>query len=237
MVADKSTDAAPPIAPTTPSPVRLIASVILGAGIIFAIYGGPAVDTIAGIDLRFGLTGPQSGDPWKWAGSAALIAVVMLVERRGLSSLLIRRPSSGDIEWVMYAFGAVMVWSWLLSIVAPQTDNDGVATIAALGLGGVLILIVTAAVTEEIVYRGYLAERLGALLGRGAYPRLAGAAASLSVFVVPHVAFFGPSWLLHQLPGTLALAAIALFRRNLPAAMLLHFLINAPILIPTITNG
>lgn len=238
MAAGNSTDAVPPPpASATPPRIRLVASVILGVGVIVGMYGGPAVDTIAGIDLRFGLTGPQSGDPWKWAGAAALIGVVVLVERRGLSSLLIRRPSSRDIEWVMYAFGAVMVWSWLLSIVAPQKDNDGVATIAALGLGGVMILIVTAAVTEEIVYRGYLAERLGALLGRGAYPRLAGAAASLAVFVAPHVSFFGPSWLLHQLPGTLALAAIALFRRNLPAAMLLHLLINAPILIPTITNG
>jgi ABC-type sulfate transport system permease component len=57
------------------------------------------------------------------------------------------------------------------------------------------------------------------------------------VFVIPHVSFFGPSWLLHQLPGAIAIAAFVLVRRNLPAAMLLHLLINAPILIPTITNG
>jgi membrane protease YdiL (CAAX protease family) len=217
--------------------VRLVVSVVIGAGVIVGVYGGPPVDALGGVDLKFGLSGPLAGDPWKWIGAAALIAIVVLVERRGLSSLFIHRPSGRDIEWVVYSFGAVMVWSWLVSIVAPQEGNDGVAVIAALGVGGVLVLIVTAAVTEEIVYRGYLAERFGTLVGRGGWARLIGAAASLAVFVIPHVSFFGPSWLLHQLPGSIAIAAFVLVRRNLPAAMLLHLLINAPILIPTIANG
>jgi len=212
-------------------------SLLLGGVVVAGVYGGPPVDSVAGVDLRFGLVGPLAGDPWKWSGAVLVVLVVLGVERLGPSSLLIRRPSGRDLEWVLYAFGGVMAWSWLLSLVAPQEDNEGIATIAALGVPGVLVLIISAAVTEEVVYRGFLAERLGALLDPRPWAGWAGAAASLAVFVVPHVAFFGPSWLLHQLPGALAIAGIALIRRNLVAAMLLHLLLNLPILIPVVAAG
>lgn len=216
---------------------RLLASLALGTIVIAGIYGGPPVDHLGGIDLRFGLSGPLSGDPWKWLGVAALITLVLAVERLGLHSLLIRRPSGRDLEWVLYAFGIVMAWSWLAGLVAPQTDNEGITTIVGLGIAGVIMLIVTAAVTEELVYRGFLAERLGALFGRRRWARPLGATLSLAAFILPHIAYFGPSWLLHQLPGALAVAGIALLRQNLPAAMLLHLLINLPILIPTVQGA
>ncbi|PPF46167.1 hypothetical protein C5B85_05930 [Pseudoclavibacter sp. AY1F1] len=60
------------------------------------------------------------------------------------------------------------------------------------------------------------------------------AAVSLAIFIAPHVVFFGPSWLFHQLVGSLALVAFTLIRRNLVATMFLHMLVNAPILIPTV---
>jgi membrane protease YdiL (CAAX protease family) len=221
----------------TPSRPRLLAGLAAGVAVIAGIYSGPPVDHLGGIDLRFGLTGPLSGDPWKWLGTAALVAVVLGVERLGPRSLLIHRPSGRDLEWVLYAFGIVMAWSWLAARLAPQDNNEGITTIVSLGVAGVLALIVTAAVTEEIVYRGYLAERLGALAGRRRWARPLGAALSLTVFVLPHLAFFGPTWLIHQLPGAIALAGLALLRRNLVAAMLLHLLINLPILIPTVLHS
>lgn len=216
---------------------RLLTSLALGAVVIAGVYGGPPVDQVAGVDLRWGLTGPLAGDPWKWLGAAILVAVVLGVERLGLRSLLIRKPTGRDLEWVLYAFGIVMAWSWAAGRLVPPGDNDGVTTIVGLGVAGVIVLIVTAAVTEEVVYRGFLAERLGALFGRRPWGRPLGATVSLTVFVLPHLAFFGPSWLLHQLPGAVAIAAIALIRRNLVAAMLLHLLVNAPILIPTIQGS
>lgn len=214
--------------------LRTLLSLALGLVVIGTLYGGPPVEEVMGIDLRFGLTGPNAGDPWKWLGAGLLLLVVIGVERLGPASLMLRRPTSRDLTWVLYTFGAFMTWSWLLRFIAPQDDNEGIATIAGLGVAGVLVLIASAAVTEEVVYRGFLAERIGALLAPAPWARWAGAAVSVGIFILPHLAFFGPSWLLHQLPGTLAVAAIALIRRNLVAAMLLHALINAPILIPTI---
>ncbi|WP_424465850.1 CPBP family intramembrane glutamic endopeptidase [Pseudoclavibacter helvolus] len=210
--------------------LRDVLTFLVGLAIFWFICSGPPLPEIAGIDLRFGLEGPASSTPWKWAGALLLVALVVWGERRGLATLLITKPSGKDIEWAFYVFGGVMAWSWIASLIAPQEDNSGVDTIARMSILGVLVLIVTAAVTEEIIYRGYLQERLGALLRS----RWLGAAVSLAIFIVPHVVFFGPSWLFHQLVGSLALVAFTLIRRNLVATMLLHLLINAPILIPTV---
>lgn len=203
---------------------------LAGLLIFWFVFNGPPAREIAGIDLRFGLTGPASSNPWKWGGALLLLALVFWGERRGLASLLITKPSGKDIEWAFYVFGGVMAWSWVASLIAPQEENVGVGMIVSMGIPGVLLLIATAAITEEIAFRGYLQERLGSLMRS----RWIGAAVSLAIFIAPHVVFFGPSWLLHQLAGTLALVAFTLIRRNLVATMTLHALINAPILIPTV---
>lgn len=209
---------------------RLLTSLALGAIVIGFVYKGPPVDEIAGIHLWFGLRGPISGDPWKWIGVGLLLAIVFGVERLGLGSLLIRRPSWADIEWALYIFGGAMAWAWLADLIAPQAGNAGIDVVLRLGVVGIVILTVTAAVTEEIVYRGFLAERLGALFGTRRWAPWLGAGLSLALFVAPHLAFFGPSWLLHQFPTALAIAVIAVVRRNLVVAMLVHLLTNLPIL-------
>lgn len=203
---------------------------LLGLLTFWFVFNGPPVREIGGFDLTLGLEGPASSNPWKWAGGLLLIALVVWGERRGLASLLITKPSGKDIEWAFYAFGGVMAWSWIASLISPQEDNAGVAIISNMSVAGVVLLIITAAVTEELVYRGYLQERLGSLL----QSRWIGAAVSLAIFIAPHIVFFGPTWLFHQLVGSLALVAFTLIRRNLVATMLLHLLVNTPILIPTV---
>ena len=205
-------------------------TLLIGLLIFWFVFSGPPVREVGDLDLRLGLEGPASSNPWKWAGALLLVALVVFGERRDLASLLITKPSGKDTEWAFYTFGGVMAWSWIASLIAPQDDNAGVAVISSMSIIGVVLLIFTAAITEEVVYRGYVQERLGSLLRS----RWMGAAISLAIFVTPHIVFFGPSWLFHQLVGSLALVAFTLIRRNLVATMLLHVLVNTPILIPTV---
>lgn len=202
----------------------------VGLLIFWFVFSGPPVRELADFDLRFGIEGPASSNLWKWFGAVLLLALVIWCERRTLASLLITKPSGKDIEWAFYVFGGVMAWSWIATLIAPQEENAGVEIIVNMDIPGVLLLILTAAITEEIAFRGYLQERLGSLVRS----RWIGAAISLAIFISPHVAFFGTSWLLHQFVGSLALVAFTLIRRNLVATMFLHLLINAPILIPTV---
>lgn len=205
----------------------------VGVLVFVLIFNGPPISHLGGADLRFGLSGPLAATPWHWGAALMLILLVLSGERRPLGSMLLTRPSAKDIEWALIAFGCSMAWTWIATSIWPQRASGGESQIVALGVAGVLVLIVTAAVTEEIVFRGYLSERLGALTRS----RWAGAAISLAIFVVPHVAFFGPIWLLHHLAGTVAIIAVVLARRNLWAGMLVHLCRNLPILIPTISAG
>lgn len=61
-------------------------------------------------------------------------------------------------------------------------------------------------------------------------------ALTLPFFVVPHLVFFGPTWLLYHASGTAAIYVLYPWRRNLVACMMLRAGANLPILIPTIAS-
>ncbi|SDQ56433.1 CPBP family intramembrane glutamic endopeptidase [Microbacterium sp. cf332] len=190
----------------------------------------------AGVDPRpalaaIGLDGPAAAVFWNALAAALILAWVFGVERRRLSSLRIVRPTGKDLEWALIFFGAAMTWSWLAQLIRPQEVTDsGSATIAALPVLTVVAMILSAAIFEEILFRGYPLERLIELTGR----RWVAVATTLPFFVLPHLVTFGPEWLLYHASGTVAIYVLYLWRRNLVACMLLHAAVNAPILIPTV---
>ncbi|GMA27349.1 CPBP family intramembrane glutamic endopeptidase [Arenivirga flava] len=222
-------------APSRPHAARW-AIALLGIALAWTPLWLPPAARLVGWDARetladIGFPGPSGAIIWNALAAALLLAWMVLVERRGLSSVRLVRPSGKDLEWALILFGAAMAWSWLASLLWPQDAQDsGTASIAALPVLMVVALIVSAAVFEELLFRGYPLERLIELTGR----RWVAVAATMPFFVVPHLVVFGPMWLLLHGSGTLAIYALYLWRRNLVACMLLHAAVDAPILIPTI---
>jgi membrane protease YdiL (CAAX protease family) len=92
----------------------------------------------------------------------------------------------------------------------------------------VIGIILTAAITEEILFRGYPIERIKELTGKA----WLATAISFIIFVIPHVKFFGITWLLYHGIGTIMIYVLYLWRKNLYACMILHLLVNLPILLP-----
>lgn len=207
--------------------------VVLVGGLLIAylpVYGG-WLARAAGADP--GDAGPWRAIPLNWSVVAVLLGYVFLVERRGLASLRLVRPTGKDVEWAWYIWGATMVYAWLVGRFRPQNGNIGIETISAMPVLVVLALVVTTAVTEEILWRGYAVERFAALCGDRLW---LGALLSAVVFAAGHVPFFGAEWLLYQGSGALALYGYYVWRRNLVGVMLLHLLGNLPILIPTVLS-
>lgn len=214
-------------------PPRPVRPAVLIGGLLIAylpVYGG-WLARAAGADLPE--AGPWRAIPLNWTVVALLLLYVFAVERRGLASLRLIRPSGKDLEWAWYVWGATMVYSWLIGLLRPQAGNAGIDTITAMPVLVVLALVVTTAVTEEILWRGYAVERFAALFGGRLW---LGALVSAVIFAAGHVPFFGAEWLVYQAPGALALYGYYLWRRNLVGAMLLHLLGNLPILIPTVLS-
>lgn len=105
-----------------------------------------------------------------WAMVLGVVALVRFGERAGLSSIGIVRPRLGDIGWAAAGFLAagalVYVTMPLIEALGLDTLQSGVIRISRLSIPLRLAAALTAGITEEILFRGYLVERLAALTGR-----------------------------------------------------------------------
>ncbi|MCY1138242.1 CPBP family intramembrane metalloprotease [Actinoplanes sp. Pm04-4] len=188
----------------------------------------PPLSRAAGIDI--GIEGPAASIFWNALTVALLVAYIYGVERRRLDSIRLIRPTGKDLEGALILFGAHMGWTWLAHTIRPPPADEGTAAITAMSVLAVVALILSVAVFEEVLYRGYPITRLVEVTGRP----WAALAVTVPLFVAPHLVFFSPSWLFYQASGTVALFVLFVWRRNLVACMLLHLGINLPILVPAL---
>lgn len=202
---------------------------MLATGLAVAFVAYYLASILRWFGIEFGSGGPEMSIFWKVIAASIIIGFVWLFEKRRLVSVNIKPPSEKDITWAFYLWGLSMAWYWLISTILPPEQNEGVNTIATLHPLIVIGIILTAATVEELFYRGYLIERFHELTGR----RWIAVLISCIFFTVPHIQFFGPSWLLYHGVSAALLYILYLWRRNLVAVMVLHLLGNLPILIPT----
>jgi membrane protease YdiL (CAAX protease family) len=160
-----------------------------------------------------------------WAITAALLFHATRIEGLPLSSLGFRRPTIWTVVW-----GVVcgLLIAALFRIIA-------VAVLEGLHLKGNLaaarplldaplwfrvLLVLRAAVTEEILYRAYPIERIVALTGS----RWRAVLVSVLGFSLAHLEYWGPVQLLLVAPAGFVLALLYLWRRDIGCNMLAHFI-------------
>ncbi|WP_191680763.1 type II CAAX endopeptidase family protein [Janibacter melonis] len=192
----------------------------------------PTLARLVGVEIP--LPGPSRVIVWNWLAVTALLLYVVRVERLDLASLRLVRPTEQDLSWAGYLGGAALAWQWVVSLLLPPDAQAAGAEgeIVRLGVGLSLALVVTVAITEEVLWRGYVVERLGARVD----PRLA-AAVGLAVFALPHVVHFGPTWLVTGLPGAAVLYALLLWRRSLWACVLCHAILDIPVVVLAVVQA
>ena len=200
--------------------------VVVGLAIAYApLYINPL---LRWAEIESTPTGPPSVLLWNWLATAALLAFILTVERRNLASIALRRPKWQDIAWAIVFWIVATVASSLLNAVLPIAGTSGFTTIMALPLPVIVAIVLTTATTEEILFRGYPVERLSELTGSAAL----GVGISFIVFLLPHVGFFGPTWLVTNGTSVVLLYVLYVWRRNLWACMTMHLLGNALLLLP-----
>lgn len=191
----------------------------------------PSLARTVGIEIP--LPGPARNIVWQWLAVGLLLAYVFRVEKLDWSSLRLVKPTEKDLEWAGWLGGALMAWAWAASFLVPpalQQHAEGAqSTLVALGPLLALGLVLTAGITEEILWRGYATERLAAWIG----PWLA-SALSLMIFAIGHIPFFGPGWLITTLPTAVMFYVVLAWRRNLWVAIIMHLLGNSPIFLMSI---
>lgn len=203
---------------------------------------GRTSGTIAGLVLvlLFGLLPLAGGDPsdvtsaelWrsdavKWGITAVLLLVVAFWEGSQLRSVGLRTPRGGEIvlglgvgaAWLLFAAAATNL---VMEPLGLAMESETATTLQGFSLLQRLSLVATAAVSEEVLFRGFLMERVEEITGRTWLAVLA----TVLLFVGGHAADFGPVINAWQALITLVLALLYLWRRDLTAPIVVHAVID-----------
>jgi uncharacterized protein len=162
-----------------------------------------------------------------WGMAVAIVAFVVLIERRPLASIGLVRPRWSTLLYgVLGGVVALAGMALLYYLVLPRLGTDYAAKVDAVMATPFALraeIVVRAAVLEEIFYRGFMIERLSEMLRT----RWSAALISFVAFVAAHLNFWGWESLLTVGWGGLVLTALYLWRRDLVANMLAHGLTDA----------
>jgi membrane protease YdiL (CAAX protease family) len=169
-----------------------------------------------------------------WGTCLTLLALLLFWERLPLSSI--------GIVWENY-------WAWLIGAVIggailstsvasiwmagragkpaiPEDSEQGLMRLMATPLWFRCAVVLTAGITEEILFRGYPIERLLDMTGN----LWLAAAIPLAVFVLAHLGTWSLGHLVGVLFGGLVLTALYLWQRDLIACIIAHTLIDSLII-------
>lgn len=155
------------------------------------------------------------------------------------------RPSDFGIRglgWrdILASLGGVVV-AFVLSGIASRlvhmpSSLSNISGVAAVPVALRIALVLTAAICEEFSCRGFGIEELARLIGN----RWLAGLLSLTFFTFAHVGLYGMSPAL-VIPGVIGavITVLYLWRRNLPACMLMHAIIDGffLVLIPAVVHG
>lgn len=160
-----------------------------------------------------------------WAVVAATLFAVTGIERLPLASVGLQSVGLGTIGWGAAVFVcafllAGVVARLLMPALGLEQDAGQAARIAARPIALQLMLFATAAVVEELVCRAVVISRLAPLS-----PTLA-VAASILLFTLPHLFSWKPAQLVFVAPLGAVFALFFLWRGDLPACILAHFLVD-----------
>ncbi|HKT45904.1 MAG TPA: CPBP family intramembrane glutamic endopeptidase [Candidatus Acidoferrales bacterium] len=194
-------------------------------GVVIAL-GWPFARLIAGRPPGKHLTTARSDISTivvEWTITLILALIAFGVQRWRPAALGLRSLSWNQVLLAIAGATTAMV---LAGAVSSQvaTPKINLHELAAVPFGIRLVLVVTAGICEEFIFRGFAIEQIGALTGS----RWLGAALSLASFGLGHYGTYGMSSAI-LIPTTIGLVITGLYMysRNLSTCMLVHFGIDA----------
>jgi len=160
-----------------------------------------------------------------WALTFFLLAYVRVAERRPLSSIGLKQPTSRSVGFGLAgALALITGFAFIYMIIFPAlglpVNESQMAAVKSMPLWFRFLLVVRAAVFEEIYYRGFAIERLTELTGL----RWLASLISLAAFTFAHLAYWGWAHLIVAAFGGAVLTVLYLYRRDLACNMVAHLI-------------
>ena len=165
-----------------------------------------------------------------WCCALAVLLWLTFVERLPLSSIGFCRPTwKGVIFGVLAAVALTAIMFVEFGIIIPllHLNTSAIAASQQAIMNTPywfrILLVLRAAVTEEILFRGYLIEKVRQLSGSTVLAVIV----SVAAFTYAHLRGWGPVHLIAVGGGGIIFALLYVWRRDLPSNMLGHFLADA----------
>jgi uncharacterized protein len=173
-----------------------------------------------------------------WANFLLLIGIVLFIEKRPLTSIGLR-----PLRWWILPLGVlagvisggVFRLAYVLMIKLGITPNEAaVKAIISLPLTMRIVLVLTAAVVEETLFRSYPIERFTEIFGN----KWVAGSITLIVFTVAHVPFWGAAQMIPTFAGSVFITLLYLWKRDLMLNVVAHLVVNGIglILVPALLH-
>jgi membrane protease YdiL (CAAX protease family) len=169
-----------------------------------------------------------------WGCCLAVLAWLLLCEQRPLSSIGI--VGGNYMAWLIgAALGLTILSTSVISVLQaskagkaalPEGSEQGLTRLMATPSWFRWAVVLTAGITEEIMFRGYPIERLAELSGS----LWLAALIPLTIFTLAHMGGWTLSHLVGVLFGGGLLTGLYLWQRDLAACMIAHVLIDSLII-------
>jgi len=177
------------------------------------------------VAARTTMTGHLEREAFFCIVTAILIAYILLVEKRPLSSIGLKRPAWKSLAFgiaagVLLVAGFMVIFTVVMPALHLKMNQSAMAGLLHTPLWFRFILVLRAAVFEEIAYRGYSVERTQELTGSRTFAFLF----SVAAFTYAHAGYWGWASLLIPAFGGIVFAALYLWRRDLSCNMIAHFI-------------
>ena len=155
----------------------------------------------------------------------ALLVWVRWAERRPLSSIGLRQPTLGTFGWgiagaVALIASFVLCYALIFPLLGLRIDAQRTGSIISNAYWLQLVIFVFAAFVEEIIYRGYIIERIEALTGSKWFAF----AISAVAFTLVHLSSWAASQLIVVAFGAVMMGLLYLWKRDLIMVMIAHCL-------------
>ncbi len=159
--------------------------------------------------------------------TGGVLLYVLSVEQVDAAILGLRRPRLSSLAWGVA--GAVLLLAVGVALTVAlgafhiRQDTRTLANLVSKPLPMILFIALTAAISEEILFRAVLIDHLGALT----HSQWIGAIGSIMAFSVAHLSSWNATQLLFVIPSGTILTILFLWKRDLTACVIAHFLVDS----------
>jgi membrane protease YdiL (CAAX protease family) len=214
---------------TTPdSPTAPTSKPSAAAGLCLALIFGlsPLANWIAPSKTTSGLLAHEA--VW-WSFAIILLLWLHYAEHLPFSSIGLRKPAPKTFLFgVLAGLALIAVMILHFAVIIPLLHLDATRSVAE--RQAILhnpfwyrfLLVLRASVVEEILFRGYLIEKIRQLTGSTALAVIV----SVAVFTYAHLSGWGIVHLIPVCAGGILFALLYVWRRDLPCNMIGHFIVD-----------